>query len=62
MHQDVKKQEIEALRRADSLLECDNLLADAIDLMSDFADRPEILEALHRAIEVLEKGNEDRRL
>jgi hypothetical protein len=44
---------------ADCLLECDSLLADAIDLMSDFADRAEILEALRRAIEVLEEGNED---
>jgi hypothetical protein len=60
MHHDVKEQEIEALRAdADSLLECDSLLADAIDLMSDFAGRAEILKALRRAIDILEESNED---
>jgi hypothetical protein len=46
----------DALRRQDEgLLECNSIIADAIDQMRDFAEREEILKALRHAIEVLER-------
>jgi len=41
-----------------NLLECDGILADAIEQMWFFAERGEILETLRRAITVLESGED----
>jgi hypothetical protein len=50
-----KAAEMTALRaHVDSLLDCDAILADAIEQMWEFAERSEILRTLRRAIDVLE--------
>ena len=47
--------ETERLRqRVSNLLECDAILADAIDQMDEFAHYDEIITTLRRAIDVLE--------
>jgi len=57
--QKTKAVEIDELReRASNLLECDGILADAIEQMRFFAEREEILITLRRAIAVFE-GSED---
>ena len=57
--QSAKKKELETLRaHVDSMLECNGILADAIEQMWGFADREEILKTLRYAIRVLEEGED----
>ncbi len=52
---EAKADEIEALRtHLENILQCEDILADAIELMWDFADRAEIVKALRQAADALE--------
>ena len=56
---ETRKREMEALRaHVDSRLQCNGILADAIEQMWDFADREEILKTLRNAIRILEQGED----
>jgi hypothetical protein len=56
---ETRKREMEALRaHVDSMLQCNGILADAIEQMWDFADREEILKTLRSAIRILEPGED----
>lgn len=56
---ETRKREMEALRtHVDSMLQCNGILADAIEQMWDFADREEILKTLRSAISILEPGED----
>jgi hypothetical protein len=59
VRQKAKTRETEELRdHAANLLECDGILADAIEQMWFFAEREEILKTLRRAIAVLDTGED----
>jgi hypothetical protein len=59
VRQKAKARETDELRdHAANLLECDGILADAIEQMWFFAERDEILKTLRRAIAVLESGED----
>jgi hypothetical protein len=59
VRQKAKARETDELRdHAANLLECDGILADAIEQMWFFAERDEILKTLRRAIAILESGED----
>ena len=59
VRQKAKARETDELRDyAANLLECDGILADAIEQMWFFAERDEILTTFRRAIAVLESGED----
>jgi len=59
VRQKAKARETDELRdHAANLLECDGILADAIEQMWFFAERDEILKTFRRAIAVLEGGED----
>jgi hypothetical protein len=59
VRQKAKPRKTDELRdHAANLLECDGILADAIEQMWFFAERDEILKTLRRAIAVLESGED----
>ncbi len=52
---EAKANEVEALRTSvENIVQCEDILADAIELMWDFADRAEIVQALRQAADALE--------
>ncbi len=52
---EAKANEVEALRTSvENIVQCEDILADAIELMWDFADRAEIVKALRLAANSLE--------
>jgi hypothetical protein len=59
VRQKAKARETDELRdHAANLLECDGILANAIEQMWFFAERDEILKTLRRATAVLESGED----